>query len=331
MKIGKQSYLLDQNISIKSAYSLAGPYESKGALANFFDMTMQDDEWDEKSHEMTEIKMQKYVLAKLLLNNNLNKEDIDLLLAGDLINQLTISSFCAKDFYIPYFGQYTACATFGQSLIVGAMLLKEMDRIICMTSSHFATAERQYRFPLELGTQPTPASQWTVTGCGGVILEKDVMDAPKIRSFTMGKIVDLECDDVNNMGMAMAPACADTIFEHLKAREQNVLEYDLIISGDLGRLGRDTLSFLSKERGYNIDDKLNDCGSLIFKKEQKRGQGGSGAGCSSLVFCAYLYKLLKNKELKRILFVPTGALLSKDSPLQGSTIPGIAHAIEIEV
>lgn len=331
MKLSRQTYLFNENILIKNAFSLVGPYEADGVFKNFYDMTMKDDEWGEKSHERCEIKMQKYVIAQLLKNANLQNKDIDLYLGSDLINQLTITSFAVEDFNIPYFGVYTACASFGEALIIGSLMLKELDRVMCVTSSHFATAERQYRFPLELGTQPTPASQWTVTGCGGVILEKGMEIAPKIRAFTIGKIVDLKCSDVNNMGMAMAPACADTIKEHLNARDQNIDDYDLIISGDLGRLGRDTLSYLCKDSGIYLDDKLNDCGAMIYSKEQKRGQGGSGAGCSSSVFCAYFYKLLKEGSLKRILFIPTGALLSKDSPLQGNTIPGIAHAIEIEV
>lgn len=331
MKIGAQSYVLTDSIYVSNAMSLAGPYESKGNFKDFFDYIMEDDEFDCKSHEIAEIKMQEYVVSKLLKKSSLNFEDIDLYLGGDLLNQLTASSFSAKECNIPYFGVYTACASFGEAMIVGCNMLSQMNRVLCISSSHFATAERQYRFPLELGTQPTPASQWTITGSGAIILDKTSHDCPKISAYTIGKIVDLKCSDPNNMGMAMAPAAADTIQKHLESRNQTVKDYDLIITGDLGRLGRDTVNYLLKQKGINVENIINDCGSMIFNKKQKRGQGGSGAGCCSLVFCSYLYRLLKNKELRKILFVPTGALLSKDSSLQGDTIPGIAHAIEIEV
>ena len=331
MRLSRQTFLLTKPVYIASTMSLAGPYEAKGNFKDFFDYVMEDDEFNEKSHELAEIKMQKYVVSKLLMKNNLEYKDIDLYLGGDLINQLTVTSFSAKETNIPYFGVYAACATFAESLIVGCNMLLNMDRVLCITSSHFATAERQYRFPLELGTQPTPASQWTITGSGALILDKTSTNCPKIVAYTIGKIVDLECTDVNNMGMAMAPGAADTIEQHLISRNQSEKDYDLIITGDLGRLGRDTLDYLLKEKNIVATNIINDCGAMIFNKKQKRGQGGSGAGCCSLVFCSYLYKLLLSKEMHRILFVPTGALLSKDSPLQGDTIPGIAHAIEIEV
>ena len=333
MKVGLKSYKLDRPVSIINSYSLVGPVETRGKLREFFDMSMEDDEWDCKSHEMAEIKMQKFVAEQLIKNSGLKKEDISAYLGGDLINQITATSFAVRDIDVPFLGLYNACATFGESLIIGSLLCQlDLEKVICITSSHFATTERQYRYPLELGTQPTPESQWTVTACGGVILSKKCkIDCPKVKSLTIGNVVDMGVTDANNMGMAMAPAAADTIYNHFK--ELNLKEdyYDLVITGDLGKLGRDTVDYLLKDKGLDLSKSINDCGALIYDEKQKKCQGGSGAGCSSAVFASYIYKNMINKNFKKVLLVPTGALLSKDSPLQKETIPAIAHAVAIEV
>ncbi|MEG2274632.1 MAG: stage V sporulation protein AD, partial [Clostridia bacterium] len=279
-----------------------------------------------------EIKMQKEVITNLLSKANLKEKDIDIIFGGDLLNQIVAATFCAREFDAPFCGLYNACATFGESLCLGSVMVeKNCKNVVCITSSHYATAERQYRFPLELGTQPTPSSQWTVTGCGGALLSNCANNCPKICSFTLGKVVDLKCTDANNMGAAMAPAACDTIVAHLKDTGRQAKYYDLILTGDLGRFGRNALDFLAKKEGYDLSDKLNDCGCLVFSREQKVCQGGSGAGCCSLVFCAYFFEELKKRNFKKILFVPTGALMSKDSFLQGESIPSIAHAIDIEM
>lgn len=330
MKVGKQTYLLEKDVYIQSVYSLAGPYEAKGNFREYFDCVMQDDEWKCKSHEMAEIQMQRYTIGECLSKANVSPMDCDVIMGGDLLNQIVPTSFSARGFNTPFMGLYNACATFGEALAIASMLIcGDFKKVVCCTSSHYATAERQYRFPLELGTQPTPESQWTVTGCGAVLLTDNQCDAPKIKGFTIGKIVDFGLSDANNMGGAMAPSASDTIIRHFKDTGRSPDYYDLIVTGDLGRFGRDTLHYLCKKEGYELDN-LNDCGSMIYSTEQKAGQGGSGAGCCSLVFTSYLYKKLMEGSLKKILFVPTGAMLSKDSALQGESIPGIAHAIVIE-
>lgn len=332
MRLGRQTIRHDQPITIAETFSLAGSYEAKGNFKDYFDLVMKDDEWGCKTFEATEIKMQKTAIEGCLQKCNLTPDAVDCILGGDLINQIVPTAFSARDFDIPFMGLYNACSTFGEAMNLGAMLMQEQfERILCITSSHYATAERQYRFPMELGTQPTPASQWTVTGTGCALLTKEsVAGKPRITHSTIGKVKDLGITDANNMGAAMAPAACDTIVTHLKESGRDPAYYDLIITGDMGRLGRDIVHYLCKEEGgYDLDN-LNDCGSMIYDVKQKPGQGGSGAGCVSLSFCSYLYKRMIQGELKKILLVPTGALLSKDTPLQGESIPAIAHALAIE-
>ncbi len=337
MRIGKHTFSFD-NVFITQTASVAGSFEAKGCLRDFFDSVLEDDVWGCKTHEKCEIKMQKEVIASLMEKNKLRENDIDFILGGDIINQIMATSFSAREYDISFCGLYNACATFGEALGLGATLVNnECEKVICISSSHYATAERLYRFPLELGTQPTPSSQWTVTGSGGVLLEKlDKCDEnrkkfPKITTVTFGKIVDFGCIDPNNMGAAMAPAAADTMVTHFKETGRGASYYDMIITGDLGKFGRDTLNYLLEEQNFQCSDILNDCGCLVYSKKQKVGQGGSGAGCCSLVFASYIYKLFVQGEVKKILFMPTGALLSKDSAMQGESIPAISHAISIEM
>lgn len=333
MKKGRQTYILEKKIYIADTATIAGVDEGKGRLRDFFDFVIDESEFGCKSHEKAEIKLRKHAIESLLKNAGINAEDVDAILGGDLLNQLVPSAFSAREFDVPFCGLYSACATFGQALATGAMLLQSgAERVVCCTSSHFATAERQYRFPLELGTQPPPTAQWTVTGAGCALLTtaKPKSRCPKITAFTLGKAIDMGLDDPNNMGAAMAPAAYDTISAHLKERGVSADYYDLIVTGDLGKLGRELLCTMLEQECGAVKDKVNDCGCMIFKDRQKCGLGGSGAGCSSLVFCSYLYKTMKEGGLKRILLVPTGAMLSKDSSLQGESIPAIAHAVAIE-
>lgn len=331
MRVGESTYKLEKKVYIDNVATIAGSYEGKGKLHQFIDTIIEDDMWGCKTHEMAEIKMQKTNIQNCLDKAGLNQHEVDCIVGGDLINQIMPTSFSAREFEVPFMGLYNACATFGESLIVASNLINnDMNKVIAITSSHFATAERQYRYPLELGTQPTPESQMTVTGSGCVLLTKEPSDKPYISEYTVGKIVDLKCSDVNNMGAAMAPAAFDTIYAHLNATGTTPKDYDMIITGDLGRFGRETLHYLLSQEGVEADN-LNDCGSIVYSKEQKVGQGGSGAGCCSLVFCSYFYPMLCSRQLRKILFVPTGALLSKDSPLQGESIPAIAHAVTIQI
>lgn len=335
-KVGKSTYKMPCDVFIANTYSIAGPTEGEGSFKDFYDLVLEDDEWGCKTHEKCEIKMHKEVISELLMRENLGEKDIDCIMGGDLLNQIIATSFSAREFETPFIGLYEACSTFGEALSLGAMLIAGgfMSKVVCATSSHYGTAERQYRYPLELGTQATPASQWTVTGAGAVMLtdkcDKDEI-VPKITAVTIGKIVDLGINDVNNMGAAMAPAACDTILTHLSDMRLAPDYYDLIITGDLGKFGRSVLTYLCQHEGVDISDRLNDCGALIYSEEQDSVQGGSGAGCSSVVFASYLFKELKNGGYKKILLVPTGALLSKLSSLQGETIPGVAHAVAIEI
>lgn len=334
MKKGRQTYILDKKVYISSTASIAGVDEGNGRLRDFFDFVIDESEFGCKSHEKAEIKLRKHAIESLLQNSGVQAEEIDAIIGGDLLNQLVPSGFSAREFDAPFCGLYSACATFGQSLATGALLLGEgAKKVICCTSSHFATAERQYRFPLELGTQPPPTAQRTVTGVGCALLTSDrpKNKCPKITAFTLGKVIDLGLDDPNNMGAAMAPATYETITAHLDERGVNADYYDLIVTGDLGKLGRELLCTMLGKKYGAVKDRINDCGCMVYKDRQKCGLGGSGAGCSSLVFCSYLYKTMLAGGLKRILLVPTGAMLSKDSSLQGESIPAIAHAVAIEM
>lgn len=332
MNGGKQTIVFNKKAKIISSYGIAGPKEEKGCLAEYFDEILTDDTLGEKSYERAECKMHLNAIENSIRRAGIKEFDIDALLSGDLLNQIISSSFSARELDIPFLGLYTACSTFGEALALGAILVSGgfMNKVSCSTSSHFSTAERQYRFPLELGTQMTPTSQWTVTGSGCSILS-DTGDGPSISSVTIGKVLDYSITDVNNMGAAMAPAAAQTIVNHLTDLKRTPDYYDMILTGDLGIFGSDLLYKLTESEGINIESKHEDCGRLIYKSNQKVRMGGSGAGCSSLVFNTYIMNLIRKNEIKKLLFVPTGALLSKESALQGETIPAIAHAITIEV
>lgn len=330
MKLGEQSYALENPPKIIAHYSVAGPVESKGMLGNFFDLKLDSDEWGEKSHELAECKIHHTAIMKALDMSGLEFKDVNAVMCGDLLNQIIASSYSAKDIEIPYLGFYGACSTFGEMLCVASLMISSgsFKNVTCSTSSHFSTAERQYRYPLELGTQPTPTSQWTVTGSGCSVLSSDG-EGPEIFACTIGRVIDLGVKDANNMGAVMAPAACDTICTHLNDLNISPEFYDLIITGDLGKFGSKLLLELARERGFELKDVHSDCGSMIFNNQPQTIQGGSGAGCSSLVFNSYIIKQMKSGNLKKVLLVPTGALLSKTASMQGETIPGIAHAVSI--
>ena len=332
-KRGKQTYVIENDICIKNTYSIAGPEEGEGSFKDYYDYLLEDDLWECKSYEKAEIKLHKEVIDGVLHKECLANNDIDCIFGGDLLNQIIASSYSAREFEVPFLGLYNACSTFGESQSVDSMIMDgdNMEKVVCATSSHFGTAERQYRFPLELGTQPTPTSQWTITGAGAVLLEKNNGDFPKIKSVTIGKVIDYGVKDAANMGAAMAPAAYDTIFNHLKDMNRTPDYYDMIITGDLGKYGLDLLKHFAEEDGLQTNDIFDDCGARIYTKDQNCVQGGSGAGCSAIVYSAYLHKELLAKKIRKILLVPTGALLSRLSTMQGESIPAIAHAIDIEI
>lgn len=311
--------------------TIAGPKESAGSIGDCIETRLDDDMFGEDTFERAESKMLFTAIKKSIINANKNEGDIDAIIAGDLLNQIISSTFAARNFRCGYLGIYNACATFTEALTIGAALVDGgyLNNIVCATSSHFSTAERQYRYPLELGCTRPPQSQWTVTGAGAsVVCVKG--DGPKITASTIGKVIDFGVVDANNMGAAMAPAASDTLFTHFKETGLTPSDYDLIVTGDLGTLGSRILKDLIWEKGFDIEKQHVDCGELVYNLCETEYQGGSGAGCSSLVFNSYLYKKLKEKKLKKIILMATGALLSSVSAQQGDSIPGIAHAVVLE-
>ncbi len=277
--------------------------------------------------------MIKTAVETVLKKSNLSAHQIDCLFSGDLLNQCISTSFGIRDFEIPFFGVFGACSTFVEGLILGSTFLDSGAgmNVITSTSSHFCSAEKQFRFPLELGNQRPPTAQWTVTGAAATVLST-FGNGPFITHITPGKIVDKGIKDANNMGAAMAPAAVSTILTHLEDTKRKPSYYDAIITGDLGYVGKEILLDLCNEDGFNLSGNYNDCGVLIFdKEEQDTHSGGSGCGCCGSVFSGYFFNKLRKKEIKKILLVATGALMNSTSSQQGESIPGIAHAVSIEL
>ncbi len=331
-KMGRQTVKLDNPPSIIATATMVGPKEGEGPLKNYFDKILSDDLYEENSWELAESKMLRETVKLAIQKADKNITDMEYMLSGDLLNQLMATSFAARDLGIPFFGLYGACSTMAQSLSLGAMLIDGgyADYLVAATSSHFSSAERQYRFPLELGNQRPLTAQWTVTGSGAAILASSGQ-GPKITYITTGKTVDLGIRDGSNMGAAMAPAAMDTIVAHFKDTGFSPEDYDLIITGDLGEIGKTITEEGVLKKGYNITKVYKDCGLLIFDNlTQDTHAGGSGCGCSACVFCGYIYKGIRTQKLNKVLFVATGALLSTISTQQGQSIPGIAHAVTIE-
>lgn len=330
-KIGKQTVKFTRPPYIIATATTVGPKEGEGPLRNYFDTILSDDLYGEKSWELAESKMLRESVKSAIQSADKNITDMEYMLSGDLLNQLMSASFAARDLGIPFFGLYGACSTMAESLSLGAMLIDGgyADHLVAVTSSHFSSAERQYRFPLELGNQRSPTAQWTVTGAGAAILAA-YGQGPRITHVTTGKVVDLGIKDVNNMGAAMAPAATDTITAHFQDTGFDPESYDLIVTGDLGAIGKEITEEMIFDKGYNITKVYNDCGLMIFDNQvQDTHAGGSGCGCSASVFCGYIYKEMMEKKLNRVLLVSTGALLSTTSSQQGQSIPGIAHAVTI--
>lgn len=331
-KLGAHTLRLDSAPSILSFAAVASKKEGEGPLGQKFDILNDDTSFGQQSWEKAESQMQKLCMAKALEKANLSPDVIDYMFAGDLLNQCIGSNYGLRDLAIPFFGLYGACSTMAESLALAAMFIEGGLANLCaaITSSHFCSAERQFRFPLEYGGQRTPTSQWTVTGSGGVVVGKN-SKPPYVKAVCVGTIEDLGIKDVNNMGAAMAPAAAKTIqtfFEDTCTAADN---YDLIVTGDLGEVGSKLLGQLLAREGIALGNKHNDCGLLIFDREKQEDvmAGGSGCGCSASVLCAEILPKLQNGELKNVLFVATGALMSPTSVQQGESIPGIAHLVAL--
>lgn len=312
--------------------AVCGSKESAGVLGSFADITLQDDMYGESTFEKAECKMLSTAISLAVEKSGLEEREIDLLISGDLLNQIISASFAARDFDFPFLGVYSACSTMSESIMLAAMLVNAgyVGHVVAATGSHFASAERQYRYPLEQGTTRPPQSQWTVTGAGGCVVAAEGSNI-KITSATMGRVCDFGVTDVNNMGAAMAPAAADTIMQHFKDTGTQPEDYDLILTGDLGALGSRIVKDLTWEKGFDISKNHVDCGEIVYKVIEDEFQGGSGAGCSATVLNSYIFTKMSAGLYRRVLFAATGALLSTVSSGQGESIPCISHAVQLEV
>ena len=315
---------------ISSYYSVVGSHELKGPLGACFDEHSRDDKFGKDSWEKAESEMQRLALSGALKRGGLCDTGIDALLAGDLLNQCVGSSYGLLEFDIPYIGLYGACSTCALSLALGAVLYDSgsCQRCACVTSSHYCASERQFRFPLEYGGQRTPTSQWTVTGAGAFILGDT--GTVRISEAVLGKSVDMGISDINNMGAAMAPACADTIKRYFAESGRDACDFDLIVTGDLGYEGSEILKDLLLREGIDIRERHADCGLMIYDREaQDKHAGGSGCGCSASVLAGSILKNLESGILQEVLFIGTGALMSPMTLYQGGTIPAVAHLIHL--
>lgn len=333
MQIGSASVSFENPPQVLAAASVAGPKEAQGPLGTLFDEIDPDGTCGQDSWEQAESCLQQRAAKRVLEKAGLVPGQIRYVLAGDLLGQCIASSFGIGDLNCPAIGMYGACSTMGLTLGMGAMLVHAgyAEHALCVTSSHYASAERQFRFPSDYGNQRPLSAEWTVTGAGAVVLgSAGKKGLAEVTGVTTGRIVDYGIKDSMNMGAAMAPAACDTILRHLKDFKRKPSDYDRIITGDLGLVGSHLLEELLKEEKLDISDRHMDCGLEIYeRKKQDVHAGGSGCGCSALVLAAYILPRLQ-KDWKRVLFVPTGALLSKISFNEGETIPGVAHAVVLE-
>ena len=332
MQVGKASLKFEHPAFVASWASAAGKKEGQGPLADEIDVKEQDETFGLENWEQAESAMQKQAADLALEKGNIHRREVRYLFAGDLLGQLIATSFGTVDLEIPLFGLYGACSTMGEALGLGAMCVNAgyADRVLTLASSHYATAEKQFRFPLGYGNQRAQSATWTVTGCGAVVLGKNKTRVA-VTGITTGKLVDMGSKDSMNMGAAMAPAAWNTICQNFEDFGVDASYYDRIITGDLGMVGQKALLDFMKSSGYDITGKHMDCGLEIYDRgEQDVHSGGSGCGCSAVTLCAHILPKLMRGEWSRVLFVPTGALLSTVSYNEGQSIPGIAHAVILE-
>lgn len=368
MRARKQTLKFRNRPYIISAYAIGGKKEGEGPLHDWFDECLSDDTYGENTWEKSESRMLKTAMTECMRRGGKTTEEIGAVLSGDLLNQLMSSSFMARDLQIPFLGMYGACSTMTESLMLGAVLTDGgySDNVMIGASSHYCTAERQFRLPLEHGNQRPPSALWTATAAGAMLLSRGIEgnsragsgekerggtkntgtelridDAGnvyaqrqiRIECGTIGKVIDAGVKDSNQMGSAMAPAAVDTILTHLEETGRTLDHYDLVCTGDLGFIGKSIVRDLLEDAGVSrktIADVYDDCGAMIYAPEQDIHSGGSGCGCSASVFAGYVYRNMKEGKIRRALIVSTGAMLSTISPFQGESIPGIAHAISLE-
>ncbi len=317
--------------SVQSYAAVVGKAENEGPYSGEFDEVIEDNKGGCDTWEQAEAMFQRKAVGHVFTKTGLTAGDIDIVLAGDLLNQCVSSSYGLKEYYMPFLGIYGACSTFAEGLLLAGAMVNAgyAERAIAVTSSHFSSAERQFRFPLNYGGVRPPTAQWTATASGAALIAK-TDKPPFIRAATVGKIQDMGITDVNNMGAAMAGAAYDTLSRHFKNTSSHPQDYDLIITGDLGLVGSKLLSDLFKRDGVDIEKYHKDCGLMLFDRAtQDVHAGGSGCGCSASMMCGHFLKRIEAGELNRVLFCATGALMSTTMVQQGGSIPGIAHAVEL--
>lgn len=334
-KIGTGTYVFQNPVEVSAFASIVGQKEKEGPLGKYFTKYSYDEYFKQDSFEKAESFMQKEVLNDVIQKEQISPQDIDFIFAGDLLNQCAGSNFSVRDTPVQFFGLYGACSTMAEGTILAAMTIDGgfAERAIALTSSHFCSAERQFRFPLEYGSQRTPSSQWTVTGSGCVLLSKSKnKEKPHIKDCCPGVVCDMGVTDMNNMGAAMAPAAALTIRRYFDDTKTKPEAYDLIVTGDLGKEGKEMLKILLKKDGISFGKEYDDCGTMIYDCEkQDVHSGGSGCGCSASVLTAYILPNMIKKKYKEVLFITTGALMNPNTSLQGESIPGIAHLVHFSM
>lgn len=330
-RVGNQTVVFGMPPVILSSYTVVGPKEGQGPLGTTFDEVWADNIHGEKSWERAESKLLETAMQGALKQSGLSPEQVDYMLAGDLLNQIISSNFSARTMALPYIGLYGACSTMALSMAVGSMLIDGQfaRNVLVGVSSHHETAERQYRLPTEQGMQRPMSAQWTVTGAGSLVLGQSGA-GPRITAATIGRVLDYGEKDSANMGAAMAPAVSDTLVNHFNDLNRKPQDYDLIASGDLGMVGLALSQELLKRSGITSGSEFTDCGVLIYDKDQDVHAGASGCACSAVVFAGNIMQRLKSGELKRVLLVGSGALHSPTSQQQGESIPGVGHAVVIE-
>ena len=332
--LGKQSIKFQIPVYLVNSASVVGKKEGEGPLGDSFDVVVKDDKDGFDTWEEAESALQRDAVTTLLQKSGERTENIRYLFAGDLLGQSIASTFGLMTFELPFIGLYGACSTCGLSLSLGSMAIAGSfaENVICVTSSHFASAEKEFRFPLSYGNQRPLSASWTVTGSGAFLLSNQKRDGARavISGITTGKIIDYGVKDSMNMGACMAPAAADIILQHMKDFHAKPEDYDKIITGDLGIVGQEILIDLLLQKDMNIEQQHMDCGIEIYDETQDAHAGGSGCGCSAVVLSAYILKQIENGTWKKVLFIPTGALLSKVSYNEGQAVPGVAHAIVLE-
>lgn len=330
-RLGKYTLQMENMPCVQGFAAVCGKKESEGPLGAQFDKTFKDTTLGESSWEKAESRLQSEAVDLALKKADIKPSQVNYIFAGDLLNQCISSTFGLRSLEIPYLGQYGACSTMAQTLAMAAIMVDTgvAQHCVAVTSSHFCAAERQFRFPLEYGGQRTPTAQWTVTGSGAIVVG-NTGESPVISAVTIGRIKDLGIKDAANMGAAMAPAAAQTLADFLSDTGTTPDDYDLILTGDLGSVGSTLLSELLTKDNINLNSRHQDCGLMIYDlKGQDVHAGGSGCGCSASVLCSSILNQMKNGELKNILFMATGALMSPTSSLQGESIPGIAHLVHL--